>query len=61
MTSRRDKQIFRTNLQEKRSIFNIIRHIQAIGKKLICLPRKPPKPYHIVNVIKSPFQSDWYD
>ena len=33
-----DKNIFRTNIQENRSIFNQIIHIQAIENKLISIP-----------------------
>ena len=51
----RDKNIVRTNIQENRSIFNQIRHIQAIRNKLTTLPTKPPVPDHISDVHKSPF------
>ena len=56
----RDKNIVRKNIQENRYIFNQIRHIQAIGGKLVSLPAKPPTSDHIGGVIKSPLQYDWY-
>ena len=50
----RDEEIIRTNLQENRCIFNQIRHIKAIGNKLISLPKKPPTLDNIIDVVKSP-------
>ena len=61
ITTHRDKDIIRTNLQENRCIFNPIRHIQAIGKNIISLPTKPPTPDHIVYVVNIPLVSEWYD
>ena len=61
ITSRRDKEIIRTNIQEKRCIFNQIRHIQDIGKTLISLPTKPPTPDYIGDLFKSPLRYEWYD
>ena len=57
----RDKDIIMTNLQENRRIFNKIRHITAIGNKLISLPTKPPIQDHIGYVFKIPLISEWYD
>ena len=51
----------RENIQENRSIFNQIRHIQTIGNKLISLPANPPIPDHIGDVVKSPLHDEWYD
>ena len=47
ITARRDKYIIRTNIQENICIFNQIRHIQAIGEKLVSIPTEPPTPNHI--------------
>ena len=58
--SRRDKDIIRTNLQEKICIFNQIRHIQAIGNKLSSPPTTPPTPDHIEDVFNRPLRSEWY-
>ena len=60
ITSCRDKNTPRTNLQENRSIFNQIRHIQEIGETLISLPTKPSTPYHIGYVVNIPLRFDWY-
>ena len=60
-TTSRDKDIIRTNIQENICIFNQIRHIQAIGNKLISLFTKPPTPVNIVDVVKTPLISEWYD
>ena len=49
------------NIQENRSIFNQIRHIQAIGSKLITITRIPPTLDHIGDLVKIPFISNWYD
>ena len=38
-----------------------MRHIQKFCNKIISLTTKPPTPYHIGDVVKSPFISDWYD
>ena len=38
-----------------------MRHIQEIGNKLISIPKKPPTPDHIGDVVKSPLRYDWYD
>ena len=40
ITACRDKYIIRTNIQENICVFNKIRHIQAVGNKLISLPKK---------------------
>ena len=59
ITARRNKDIIITNLQENRFVFNKILHIQAIGNKIITLPKKPPTPDH--DVVKSPITYEWYD
>ena len=61
ITSRRDKEIIRTNIQENIWIFNQIRNTQAIGNKLIILPKKSLTPYHIGDVFQSPLRSEWHD
>ena len=58
ITARRDKDIIRTNLQENRCIFNQIRHIQDMGKKLLNLPKKHPTLYHIGYVVNTPIRSE---
>ena len=57
----RDNNILQKTIQEKRSIFNQIRHIQAIWNKLINLPGKTPTPDHIGDIVKSPIGYNWYD
>ena len=52
--SYRNKSIFRANPQENSSILTQIRHVQAIGNKIISLPKNPPTPYHIGNILKIP-------
>ena len=42
-------------------MFNKITHIQAIGNKLISLPKKPPTQDHIGDVVKVPLIYEWYD
>ena len=42
ITTRIDKEIIRTSIQENRCIFNQIIHIQSIGNKLISITTKPP-------------------
>ena len=59
--SHRDKNIVRHNLQENISILNKIRHIQAIGNKIIFITEKPTTPDHIGGVIKTPLKYDCYD
>ena len=61
MKYHRDNNIVRTNIQENRCIFNQIRHIQVIGKIIISIPKKPPKPYRIGDVINTPLKYDWHD
>ena len=61
ITSRRDNNIVIKNLQENRSTFNQIRHIEETGNKLISPPIKSPTPDHIGDVVKIPLISDWYD
>ena len=61
ITSRRENDIIITNLQENICIFNQIRHIKAIGNKLISLPTKPPTPDNIGDVVNSPLISEWYN
>ena len=60
ITARREENIVIKNLQEK-SIFNKIRHIQAIGRKLISFPTKCPTPYHIGDIVKMTLKYDWQD
>ena len=50
----------RTNIQENRSIFNKIRHIQSIGNKPISIPTKLTITDHIGNVVMCPLRSYWY-
>ena len=61
ITAHRDKNFVRTTIQENIYIFNKIRHIQALGEKIISLPMKPPSPDHIGFIVKSPLRSEWYD
>ena len=61
ITSRRDKDTIRTNLQKIGCILNQIIHIHPIGNKLISIPNKPPTPDHIGDVVNSLFVSKWYD
>ena len=61
ITAHIDKDIIGTNLQKNTCIFNQIRHIQAIGNKLFSLPKKSPTPYHILDLVKTPLISQWYD
>ena len=61
ITACRDKDIITTNIQENSSILNQIRHIQAIGNKLISIPKKSPEPDHIEDVVDSPIRSECYD
>ena len=61
ITYLRDKGIIRNNIQENECIFNQIIHIKAIGNKLISIPTKHPTPFHIVNVVKIPLISEYYD
>ena len=56
-----DKNILRTNAQEKISIFNKIRHIKEVGNKLISLPKKPQTPDHIGDLINNPLRYECYD
>ena len=61
ITSHRDKYIIGTNLQENKYIFNKIRHIQAIGNKLISLSKKYPTPDHIMGIFKSSIKYERHD
>ena len=47
--------------QEKRSIFNKIRHIKAIVDKLISITKNNPTTYHIGDVFKISLHTEWYD
>ena len=58
ITVRRDKSMLITNLQENRSIFNQISHIQAVGNKLISLRTNPPTLDHIGDVVKILFNQN---
>ena len=58
ITSRRDKNIVRKNIQENISILNKIICIQEILKIIISLPKKPLTPYHIGDVVNSPLIPD---
>ena len=53
ITARRGKNILRINIQEIVSIFNQIRNIKSIGKKLISFPTKSPTPDHVGDVVNS--------
>ena len=55
------QEYFKGNNQEKRSIFNQIRHIKKIFNKIISLPTKSRTPYNIGDVVKSPITADCYD
>ena len=57
----RDNNILHKTIQEKRYIFNQIRHIQAIWNKLINLPGKTPTPDHIGDVVKSTLRYNCLD
>ena len=41
--------------------FNTLKHIQAIGNKLISIPTKPPTPDHSCDALKVPLRSEWYE
>ena len=58
ITVRRDNNIVQTNLQENISIFNKIRHIQAIGNRKIRFSEKLLTPDHIGDVVMSPPRYD---
>ena len=57
----RDKNILRTNLQGKISLFNEIKLILAIRTKLISLPPNPTTLYHMDDAVKSTLISKLYD
>ena len=53
--------MLRKKLKEKRSMLNHIRHIQAIGNKMVSLPTNPPAPDHIGDILKSTIRSKIYN
>ena len=61
ITTRRDKDITGTNIQEKRCILNQIRHVHTIVNKLIGLPTKTPTPDHIGDVVNILLRYEWYN
>ena len=48
-------------LKENISILNHIRRIQAIGNKMVSLPRNTPAPDHIGEILKSTIRSKIYN
>ena len=61
ITYHRYMNIVRKNLRESISVYNQIRHIKTIRKKIISLPKKPPITYHIGDLVKSLPRANWYD
>ena len=57
ITSLRDNNILRINLQENGLFSNQIIHIQDILNTLTSLPTSPPAPDHIGDIFKRPFSA----
>ena len=58
IASCRDKCMLKMNLQENRPIFDQIKHIQPIGKKLVCLPKKHQHHITLVDLLKFPLDNN---